>query len=194
MTEETYSLEDAVAASGRFVVITGCSGGGKSTMLAALAAQGHSTVPEPGRQIVKEQHFIGGSALPWVDLSAFAELCVSRAMNQLALAARHPGRSFFDRGIVDAVTALERLGRTVPPHLSAAAERLRYHQLVFVAPPRPELFSTDTERRHDFDAAVAEYESLGPAYRRRGYVPVELPRVGVEERVDFVLKRLDADL
>jgi hypothetical protein len=33
-----------------FVLITGCSGGGKSTLLAELRARGHPVVEEPGRR------------------------------------------------------------------------------------------------------------------------------------------------
>jgi len=33
--------------SDRFVVLSGCSGGGKSTLLAELARRGHSVVEEP---------------------------------------------------------------------------------------------------------------------------------------------------
>jgi predicted ATPase len=35
----------------RFVVISGCSGGGKSTLLAELGRRGHAVVEEPGRRI-----------------------------------------------------------------------------------------------------------------------------------------------
>jgi ABC-type lipoprotein export system ATPase subunit len=47
-----------------YVVISGCSGGGKSTLLSELVNRGYSVVLEPGRQIVKEQTAIGGDALP----------------------------------------------------------------------------------------------------------------------------------
>ncbi|WP_299775434.1 AAA family ATPase [uncultured Tateyamaria sp.] len=39
----------------KFILLTGCSGGGKSTLLSALADQGFSTVVEPGRHIVSEE-------------------------------------------------------------------------------------------------------------------------------------------
>ena len=51
----------------RFVVISGCSGGGKSTLLAELGRRGHTVIEEPGRRIVIEEMNNGGSALPWVD-------------------------------------------------------------------------------------------------------------------------------
>jgi predicted ATPase len=37
----------------RFVVISGCSGGGKSTLLKELAKRDHDVIDEPGRRIVK---------------------------------------------------------------------------------------------------------------------------------------------
>src|SRR6516162_7665665 len=51
----------------RFVVISGCSSGGKSTLIAELGKRGHAVVDEPGRRIVKEELASGGSALPWLD-------------------------------------------------------------------------------------------------------------------------------
>lgn len=56
----------------RHVVLSGCSGGGKSTLLSALGRRGWVVVPEPGRRIVEEEQRGDGRALPWVDLAAFA--------------------------------------------------------------------------------------------------------------------------
>jgi hypothetical protein len=39
----------------RLVVVSGCSGGGKSTLLVEMMRRGYQVYPEPGRQIVKEQ-------------------------------------------------------------------------------------------------------------------------------------------
>ncbi|WP_342236107.1 AAA family ATPase, partial [Inquilinus sp. OTU3971] len=63
----------------RFVVISGCSGGGKSTLLAELGRRGHEVVEEPGRRIVKQERETGGRALPWVDGTAFARRGRARA-------------------------------------------------------------------------------------------------------------------
>jgi predicted ATPase len=38
-----------------FVILSGCSGGRKSTLLAELGRCGHSIVEEPGRRIVKQE-------------------------------------------------------------------------------------------------------------------------------------------
>ena len=57
-------------------------------------------------------------------------------------------------------------------------------------PPWPEIYGTDPERRHGFDAAVAEYDRLTADYPALGYEPIVLPKTGVTERADFVLALL----
>ncbi|SHF16514.1 Predicted ATPase [Kaistia soli DSM 19436] len=176
----------------RFVMISGCSGGGKSTLLEALALHGFAVQREPGRQIVREQLFIGGDALPWADAGGFLRLVLSRAMHQLAKAAASGRLTLFDRGLVDAYAGFRRAGAAVPAWAATAVAQLRYADTVFMAPPWPEIFVQDADRRHDFDAAEAEYHDLWAAYESLGYLLVELPRSDVESRVSFVVDRLGA--
>jgi predicted ATPase len=86
----------------RFVVISGCSGGGKSTLLAELGRRGHAIVEEPGRRIVKEELKGEGAALPWVDETAFARRVLTVALADRASAGALDGWVFFDRGLFDA--------------------------------------------------------------------------------------------
>ncbi|MBN9554045.1 MAG: AAA family ATPase, partial [Alphaproteobacteria bacterium] len=48
-----------------FIAISGCSGGGKSTLLDALRQRGFTVVEEPGRRVVRHEIETGGNALPW---------------------------------------------------------------------------------------------------------------------------------
>ncbi len=171
--------------SDRLVVVSGCSGGGKSALLAAMAARGYPAFPEPGRQVVKEEALVGGDALPWKDAARFAERCIARAAYFFNVADAAVRPVLFDRGIIDAVTALERLGE-VPAHCAAAARAYRYGRRVFLVPPWREIFAGDPERRHGFDAAVAEYEALVESYRRYGYETVTVPKADVGARADFL--------
>lgn len=59
-----------------FVLISGCSGGGKSTLLNELRVRGHHVVEEPGRRIVREELAGDHRALPWVDPAAFARRAI----------------------------------------------------------------------------------------------------------------------
>ena len=89
-----------------FIVLSGCSGRGKSSLLDELRRRGYSVVDEPGRRIVQAELESGGRALPWLDLAAFARRAVELALSDLNAAAALPGWVFFDRGLVDAAAAL----------------------------------------------------------------------------------------
>lgn len=169
-----------------YVVISGCSGGGKSTLLSELVRRGYPIVLEPGRQIVKEQYAIDGDALPWTNLQKFLDLVLSRYIYQFNSQERPDQFIFFDRGIIDAV----QLSCLQPKYFQNAANNFRYNRLVFLVPPWKEIFANDAERKHDFESAVKEFEELLIKYKNFGYETVLIPKTSVKERVDFILGKL----
>ena len=174
----------------RHVVLSGCSGGGKSTLLAELADRGFTTIPEPGRRIVEEESCRDGTALPWVDLTAFAKRAISLAAEDREHTAQTGGWVFFDRGLVDAAAALEHA--TGEPARDTLIQYSRYHSRVFLTPPWPEIYMNGIERRHDFESALNEYHRLVSTYENLGYEIRILPKVSVGERADFVMDVLAA--
>lgn len=173
--------------SSSHVILSGCSGGGKSTLLEELSSRGFLTVPEAGRRIVEEETRIGGEALPWVDFAAFAR----RAIEMARLDRQIVGSAdwvFFDRSLVDASAALQHA--TGEPALSVVRHNERYHQQVFLTPPWPEIYVQDDGRRHGLSEAIAEYDRLLDAYGGLGYETIILPRIGIHERADFILRHL----
>lgn len=176
-----HELDDS-----RHVVLSGCSGGGKSALLTELADRGFPTVPEPGRSIVEEELRGEGRALPWVDLAAFARRAIEIASNDRRAMKFVSNWVFFDRGLIDATTALRHASRNRMVDFLDASER--YHRRVFMAPPWPEIFTTDRARRQGLGEAIAEYDRLLAAYSELGYETILLPKVDVSERADFVLR------
>lgn len=172
----------------RFVVISGCSGGGKSTLLEELKRRGHNIVAEPGRRIVVEELANGGSALPWADAPAFARKAIVLSLADRVAAEATSGPVFFDRGLIDAAAALQHL--TGESALDALRHSHRYNRRVFLTPPWSEIYVGDSERRHDFSEAVAEFDRLNETYPALGYEIHLLPKIGVIERADFVLDTL----
>jgi predicted ATPase len=172
----------------RFVILSGCSGGGKSTLLEELGRRGHAIVPEPGRRIVREQQAIGGDALPWADVSAFVSRIIAMARADYEAAANNPGWTFFDRGLFDAVSALGDLKGTPLPAAELAG--YPYHRTVFLTPPWPALYATDGERRHDLATAEGEYQRLLRDYPAHGYTTVILPQLSVAARADLIERTL----
>jgi len=128
-----------------FVIISGCSGGGKSTLLAELASRGFSVVEEPGRRVVAEEIRLHGSALPWVDLAAFARRAAAVALADRALIPPTNEWGFFDRGLIDAAAALQYA--TGEPATVPLENTHRYHRRVFLTPPWPEIFCADDARK-----------------------------------------------
>lgn len=167
-----------------FIIISGCSGGGKSTLLCALAQQGFQVVTEPGRIIVKQQ--INTTAVPWINIHQFLDLTLEKSVADFGDASAHKV-TFFDRSIIDTVHPqspnLEKFHR--------AAQKYRYNSTVFLVPPWPEIFSNDAERRHSFCDAEKEYRRLVDLYAKYHYTMVSIPRVSVACRVKFVLQHLD---
>lgn len=170
------------------VILSGCSGGGKSTLLLELAQRGFATVPEPGRRIVAEERRGDGKALPWVDMEAFARCALALAAQDRAMVAGHTGWVFFDRGLIDAAVALHHAAG-VPP-AETLADTPRFHREVFLTPPWPEIYHADAERQHDMSEAEAEHQRLLTAYEALGYETVILPKTGVQARAGFLLSRL----
>lgn len=173
----------------QFVIITGCSGGGKSTLLAELKQRGYRVVEEPGRRIVAGLIAKGDmDALPWINMAAFAQKAIALSLQDLQQSSGSGGWVFFDRGLIDAAAALEHsTGQAVVRYFAP----IRFFPLVFATPPWEELFEPDGERQHSFDEAVAEYDRLLFAYRSLSYIVIELPKAPVAVQADFLLHHLD---
>ena len=164
----------------RFVVVSGASGGGKSTLIAALAAQGIATVPEPGRRIVAAALAGDGRGLPWAEPALFARRAVALALQDWQAACALSGPVVFDRGLLDAVAAFEHATGALPPQAEGLCAR--YHRQVWLAPPWPALYRQDAERRQGPAQALAEYHRLRAFLPRFGYEIKDLPRVPVLTR------------
>jgi predicted ATPase len=180
--------------SGNFFILTGGPGAGKTTLLAALAATGYACPAEAGRGVIQDQLAIDGMALPWRQPLLFAELMLSWDMRSYRMAQDTTGAVVFDRGVPDIIGYLRTVGQPVPVHVERAARQFRYNRTAFIAPPWPEIFQQDAERRQSLEEAERTYESILTVYKEQGYELLELPRAPVAERVTFVRAHIDQAL
>ena len=179
--------------SENFIVITGGPGSGKTTLVDRLREHGYPAVGEAGRAIIRDQVAIGGIAHHTADWTVGAEVLLAwemRSYREATADARAGQLVFFDRGIPDLVGYHPMMGGRTPPHFLAAAARFRYRRRVFVAPPWPEIYVNDAERKQDLAEAIRSYHAVVDAYESCGYELVTLPKSTVDERVDFVLSGL----
>jgi predicted ATPase len=172
----------------RRVVISGCSGGGKSSLLDEMQRRGFAVMPEVGRQVVVAQLQTDGDAVPWKNWRRFLELCVERGINQHRAAGElSVSIVLFDRSLID-----NTMDDGLSDHLRKIRNDHRYDPVVYFTPPWPEIYRIDNERRHDFANALENYARLQLAYPALGYQVVEIPRVSVSERADWLSERLKA--
>ncbi|MFC4291595.1 AAA family ATPase [Sphingorhabdus arenilitoris] len=174
----------------RRIVISGCSGGGKSSMIDALAERGFATVQEAGRMIVREEMAIGGGALPWLNPEAFALRLAEKAIAQFQDTENQVGHVFMDRSLIDPVAYLEQHNLAVPAELTKAIHTYRYHKSVFIVPPWSEIYVKDAQRPKSFDEALLEFAPLHAAYQKAGYSIIKLPKIPIDERVDYLLANI----
>lgn len=163
----------------RRIVITGCSGGGKSTLIAELARRGHATVAEPGRRVIAAERETGGNGFPWDDIDRFSGLAFWMAVADHGAVEADP--TFFDRSALDQAAWYARTGKRPPGDVP------RYSADVFLVPPWREIYATDPDRRHGFEAALAEYADLTRRLPGWGYRLHILPKAPVADRADRVL-------
>lgn len=169
----------------QLVVLSGCSAGGKSTLLALLAERGYRVCTEPGRRVVQQQTS-GGDGLPWQNPNKFFQQCIALALEDYAAARVAGGLTVFDRSLVDALAGLERFCGALSSQQQALLTAHPYSAEVLLTPPWPELFIADTERKHSFAVAEAEYEHLCEFYPAHGYAVRELPKMAPDARADWV--------
>jgi predicted ATPase len=181
----------------QLVVISGGPGAGKTTLLLELEWRGLCCVPEVARQIIQEQVRNDGDALPWGDRERYCRLMLERSIDCYLEHVNfgHVNATntvFFDRGIPDALCYSRLAGLGLEDEILAACRRYRYAAKVFLAPPWEEIYVTDAERWQSFDEAVKTFELMVEAYRDCGYEVVELPRVSVGARADFIVSALSS--
>ena len=174
-------------AAPRRAVLTGAPGAGKTTLLAAAAASGVTISPEVARDLLQAP---GGMALRASDPLGFAEAMLAAHIREFERHAADPGTVLFDRGLPDVAGFLDVSGLTVPRSVEQACLTLRYTGPVLRAPAWAAIYRQDHERIQTWDEAFASDAAVTAAWRRYGYPVIDLPLVGVAERLEFLRLRI----
>ena len=166
------------------IVITGGPGAGKTTLLLALQARGYTIVGDTARTIIQDRVTRGLSPRPIAH-----EMTQETRRIDIDNYARHAATSdtvFFDRGVVSGLYSLSGNESELQGWLS----RYPYFHKVFLLPPWKEIYTTDAERDHTFEHAEWVYQVERAWYRRCGYQILEVPKVSVADRCEYVLQVL----
>src|SRR4030095_9873169 len=97
---------------------------------------------------------------------------------------------FFDRAIPEALCMLNDLGLLSMAEAGQSILDYPYFRQVFVAPPWEEIYTTDNERDQRFADSARVHRRASEWYRALGFELIQLPRVSIELRSEFVLQQL----
>ena len=168
-----------------FFIITGPPGSGKTTLIEGLAPK-INTVPEVARRVLAEERAKGSIATGEQNPAAFVSRMLDMAMADYAAA---NGATVFDRGL-PGLLAFCAYYQLPDREVRTAIEAHPYQPRVFMLPPWPDIYQTDSERTLDYEGAAAFGELTHQAYRRSGYALVDVPQASVKARVAYIRSEL----
>jgi len=170
-------------------IITGAPGTGKTAIINALKQKGYSCAEEISREIIAEQIMIGGDVLPWKNQIAF-ENHIANLRKEQYLNSTENKNYFFDRTSIDCVAYLmvNSLGTT--NEITEIIKQCVFNRQVFITPFWEEIYINDDERVEDIQEAINIENSLIETYKSLGYTLVKVPKLSVNERVNFILSKI----
>lgn len=98
---------------------------------------------------------------------------------------------FFDRSYLEEIRYHKILNATNIKKHDNLVSNLRYFSTIYIAPPWEEIFCQNEERRHSFEKSVDDYHRVLSFYHQCGYKTLELPKIGIEGRVEFMLSSIN---
>ncbi len=97
---------------------------------------------------------------------------------------------FFDRGIPDVLAYMDCFGQNYGQEFENACLKYRY-DFVFLMPPWREIHIEDEQRFETYEESLRINDCLRNTYETYGYTLIEVPKLSIEKRIDFILQNLD---
>ncbi len=174
------------------IVITGGPGTGKSTAIVELEKRKFACMHEISREVTSMARKNGIEQLFLKDPMLFSKMLLEGRVQQFKKASKLDADVvFFDRGIPDVFAYMNYLGVSYPDVFVEKSKENKYYDTIFLMPPWKEIYITDNERYESFEQSLAIHNHLKIAYQNLGYTIIEVPFNTIDERVDFILDKIN---
>ena len=170
-------------------VITGAPGTGKTAIINALKKRGYCCIDESSREIIAEQIINGGEILPWKNQIAFENLISSNRSKQYTSIPKGE-ICFFDRSSLDCVAYLKASNLDISAEILEGIKDCEFNSNVFYTPIWKEIYTNDSERKENIATAKVIESFLLSTYKGFDYSLIKIPKLTIEERVDFILSKI----
>lgn len=174
-------------------IITGGPGSGKTNLLEALRTLNYSCSEEASRQLIIQEVKQKSNCLPWTDLSCFADKVLQKMISSYE-ATKGNELTFYDRGIPDIIAYLKVADLPVPEYYYDACQQHLYHQTVFILAPWQEIYVNDSERWQTYSESEQLYMGIKETYKSLNYSLVDVPKLTVSKRANFVVNYINSEL
>jgi predicted ATPase len=179
----------------KLIVISGCSGGGKSTLINELNKMGYAVVREAATEILNQQLNENGQKTPSKDPDGFCKLLIEKSLEDFhrakAMTDVYDNTIFFDRSYLEGIRYYKRLNTIDSNKYDFFINDLRYFHTVYITPPWKEIYCQNGARKHSFKKSVDDFEKVVSFYPNCGYQTIELPKVDVRTRIQFILSSIN---
>jgi predicted ATPase len=163
------------------IVLTGGPCCGKTTTLNEIKRRRHKTLDEAARLVLEE-----GIYHPSKGVDTFQEAILRKQLeNERAL----EGLAFLDRSAIDGIAYSVLFTRSIPEFFNKHDFRNRYSQVFFL--DRFPLQNDGVRVESSDEEAQRVHDMILQTYLHQGYSPVRVPIMPVEERVEYILGRLE---
>ena len=173
----------------QIILLIGGPSSGKTTLINHLEAKGFICYPEISREVTLKAREQGIDHLFLENPLLFSELLLEGRINQFIQATTETATVFIDRGIPDVVAYMDFIGDTYSEKFNEACFKYKYDK-VFLLPPWEEIYTSDAVRYESYEEAMQIHDFLVAAYHHYGYDLIEVPKVSVENRYQFIIDHL----
>lgn len=177
------------------IVVTGGPSTGKTSVIQKLEEMEFSCMEEIIRAMTakekKEVVFKTNPIVSVTDPLKFNLKILGGRIEQYQLAKeKNDEIIFFDRGIPDVLAYMDCFGQYYGQEFKSACQLYRY-DFIFLMPPWREIHIEDEQRFETYEESLRIHDCLKNTYETFGYTLIEVPKLSIEKRIDFILQNLD---